>query len=430
MRDKWLSAAAVLTLFTLATLMLAGCTAGGGAPADSYDWPRWRGPDGDGISKERGWNPQALTDGPKILWKRTIGFGFSGVAIKGSRVYALGSNIPDATVYCLDAESGKDLWAHTFEDGAYAYCPAASPTVDGDSLYALGSAGRVFCFKADSGEVVWEKDLVEEHGVLKPRYGFAASPIVEGGLLVITANAYGIALDKMTGALVWTSPTTDENAGICSMIDAYATPVIFTREGRKYFCQFDDYGLYAVDLLTGRASWFFPWPPEKTGSWTNVADPIVFSGKLFLSTGFGVGCVLLDISSGEPAVLWQNKNMNNHVSTCVLLDGHLYGCHDPVGWGRGGILRCLDTRTGKVMWEQDFKRTVSLSAADGKLLILTERGLLVVADASPKAYRELSRVQVFDENKTVGCWTPPVLCRGRIYCRSRGGELVCIDVRK
>jgi hypothetical protein len=109
MRDKWLSAAAVLTLFALATLMLAGCTAGGGAPADSYDWPRWRGPDGDGISKERGWNPQALTDGPKILWKRTIGFGFSGVAIKGSRVYALGSNIPDATVYCLDAESGKDL---------------------------------------------------------------------------------------------------------------------------------------------------------------------------------------------------------------------------------------------------------------------------------------------------------------------------------
>ena len=122
--------------------------------------------------------------------------------------------------------------------------------------------------------------------------------------------------------------------------------------------------------------------------------------------------------------------MNNHVSTCVLVDGYLYGCHDPVGWGGGGILRCLDARTGQVIWEQDFKRTVSLSAADGKLLILTERGLLAVADASPKAYRELSRVQVFDENTTALCWTPPVLCRGRIYCRSRDGKLVCVDVRK
>ena len=162
--------------------------------------------------------------------------------------------------------------------------------------------------------------------------------------------------------------------------------------------------------------------------------PIVFEKKAFISTGFistgfGVGCALLDVSSGAPSVLWQNKNMNTHVSTCVLVDGFLYGCHDPVEGGGSGILRCLDVRTGKVMWEKDFKRTVSLSAANKKLIILTERGVLVIADASPTGYNELSSARVLDE-KTFGLWTPPVLCRGRIYCRSHYGELVCIDMRE
>jgi outer membrane protein assembly factor BamB len=323
----------------LAILVAALLSCGNRPPVDKgHDWPRWRGPNGDGVSKETDWNPRALAGGAKVLWKLAIGSGYSAVVVHGNRVYTLGRDADNTTVYCVNADNGRKLWTHTYQGGFDAYGPAATPTVEEGSVYTLGSAGEIYRFDAGNGKVKWNKNLVEEYNVLKPRYGFAASPVVEGELLIVTCNSYGIALNKKTGALVWTSPTTDANSQGCSMTDAYATPVIYSRNGRRYLCQFDDYGVYAVDIQTGQPSWFFSWPPEKAGDWSNVADPIVFEGEAFISTGFGVGCALLDLSSGTPSVVWQNKNMNNHVSTCVLVDGFLYGCHDPIGWGAGGVL--------------------------------------------------------------------------------------------
>jgi outer membrane protein assembly factor BamB len=150
---------------------------------------------------------------------------------------------------------------------------------------------------------------------------------------------------------------------------------------------------------------------------------------VFISTGYGIGCVLLDINSGNPKVLWQNKNMNNHVSTCVLIGGYLYGCHDPVGWGGGGILRCLDLKGGEVMWEKDFGGTVSISAAGKALIVLSQNGTLSIAEASPKSYNEISCARIF-KNLPVKCWTLPVFCDGKIYCRNFFGDLACIDMRK
>jgi outer membrane protein assembly factor BamB len=397
------------------------------------DWPRWRGPNGDGISAETDWDPQALAQGPKISWRTTVGMGYSNVAIKDNRLYTMGRKSRENAVFCLNAETGKKLWQYSFESFSE---PQATPAIDGESVYSLSYEGHLYCFNARKGKVQWYKHLVEEYKVVRPGYGFAGSPVVEGNLLIITGNSYGIALEKSNGKIVWTSPPCE---GAFERPDQsgseYATPVIYTAKDKRHALIFDTLGLHSIDVETGTPNWFHRWPSDKNPGWANATDPIFFDNKIFIST-FGytsvdVGCALLDIGSGKPKVLWQNKNMSNYFSTCVLMDGYLYGCHGDVNAGRG-VLRCLDTKSGKIVWEKDFGKPLCLNAAGTELLILGENGVLYIAKASPQGYKEISRAQVF-ENKgpvKVKCWTPPILCNGRIYCRDGMGNLVCVDIKK
>jgi outer membrane protein assembly factor BamB len=129
-----------------------------------------------------------------------------------------------------------------------------------------------------------------------------------------------------------------------------------------------------------------------------------------------------------PRVLWKNKNMENHFSTSVLIDGYIYGSDGNVEH-RKGRLTCLDIETGKKMWSKDLG-PVSLIAADGKLIVLDEKGTLFIVEASPSSYKEISSSKIPDQEGYEKWYTPPVLLRGRIYCRSYTGDLFCIDVSK
>jgi outer membrane protein assembly factor BamB len=134
----------------------------------------------------------------------------------------------------------------------------------------------------------------------------------------------------------------------------------------------------------------------------------------------------LDISDDKPKALWRNKNMSNHFSSCVRVDGYIYGTHGQVGGTNP--FRCIDLETGNIMWEKDM-RMVSLIAANGKLIILEENGTLRIAEATPLYYTEISHADVLEaEQKSRQFWTPPVLCNGKIYCRNNHGDLICIDV--
>jgi outer membrane protein assembly factor BamB len=155
----------------------------------------------------------------------------------------------------------------------------------------------------------------------------------------------------------------------------------------------------------------------------NAADPILIGDKLFIST-FDRGCALLQLTPGEPKSVWENKNMANHFNSCVYLNGHFYGIDGNTDQPDKD-LRCLDGRTGEVKWKHKGFGLGSLLAADGKLIVLGERGELVVAEASPDAFKPLARAQVLGGK----CWTTPVLANGRLYCRNAQGDLVCLDVR-
>jgi outer membrane protein assembly factor BamB len=165
-----------------------------------------------------------------------------------------------------------------------------------------------------------------------------------------------------------------------------------------------------------------------------VADPIVFEDKVVLTlrTGSDTGSALLDISSREAKFLWRKASMNNDISSSVLVDGYLYGCHGNARYGEA-VLRCVDVLSGEVMWDKylEQRRPMCLSAAGDKLIILGDRGMLHIAYASSKAYEDISSAQLFKEQKLVyKCWTSPVLCDGKIYCNNDLGDLVCIDIRR
>jgi outer membrane protein assembly factor BamB len=407
--------------------------------ADEFDWPRWRGPNGDGISLETEWNPKALSENPKILWKTNVGMGYSNVAIKDNYLYTMGYQRGEDSIYsgkniiyCLNAETGEEVWRYSYESDVKEITPGVcgtytTPTVEDKYVYTLSVFGHVVCLKAKNGKLRWEKNIVEEYGVVRPYYGFAGSPVIEGGLVLVTVNQSGLALDKKTGKKVWISePSKQVHPMAPQSGSEYATPVIYNYKGTRSAAVFWSKGLSSVNAKTGELQWFYDW---KLYWKVSVADPIIFDNKVFISCAYDAGCELLDISGNEPKVLWKNNNMINHFSTCVLIDGHLYGCDGSIYYPWRCTLTCLDTETGDKKWSKETG-PVSLIVVDNKLIVLHEKGTLYIVEASPTCYQEISSFKILDQNGIERWWTHPVLLRGRIYCRSSTGSLVCIDVSK
>jgi outer membrane protein assembly factor BamB len=389
-------------------LVLPACS------VNAIDWYRWRGPDLNGISKETGWTVAWPKEGPAMLWKASVSTGFSSVAVSQGRVFTMGNESDVDTVYCLDEKTGAVRWKHSYrcelQPKYYEGGPGATPTVDGDRVFTISKNGDVFCFETASGKIVWQKHLQKDLGAKRPEWGFAGSALVLGNKLFLNAGEAGAALDKRSGEVLWKS------AGTAA---GYATPVPLTIEGKSCLAIFAAKALALVEAETGRELWRHPWV---TGWDINAADPIVHGDKIFISS-FSRGCALLEASLTKATVLWENKNMGNHFNSCVLVNGSIYGVDGNTD--KPGVeLRCLDFATGAVQWAQKGVGLGSLMAADQKLIVLSDRGELVVAEASPQSFKTLARAQVLGGK----CWTQPVLSNGRIYCRNAQGTLVCLDV--
>ena len=391
------------------------------ASEDELDWPRWRGPNGDGISAETDWNPKALAGGAKLLWKADLGGGYTTAAVRGDRLYTMGRKSVTNIVYCLDALTGKEIWRYSFESNTD---PCSTPTIDGEYVYALNTDGILLCLRIKNGKLKWRKDLVNDLKTEKIPFGFSGSPIIEGDRIILNVNTSGIALDKNTGNLIWASAV---HAGDINENGYHSTPVIYSQNGNRRALILGCTGLFLVELATGKTIWFYG---RYHINYTPIADPIVNGNKVFISTSaFAINpqCVLLDISGNEPVAVWQNAGMRNETSTPVLVDEYLYGCDGVEG---GYSLRCVNWKNGKVMWEKKMKMA-ALTAADGKLIFLEIDGTLHIAEATPSSYKEISSDNLLGGvRKLEQFWTPPVLSNGRIFCRDRNRFLFCVDVNK
>jgi outer membrane protein assembly factor BamB len=379
---------------------------------EAADWPNWRGPNHNGISNETGWNADWPEAGPKVLWEKTLGPGFASMTIANGRVYAMGNINDNDILYCLNADTGKEIWKKSYpcpifkknHEGG----PCATPTIDGDSVYTFSKNGDAFRFKTATGDVVWHKKLNKDLGFKHPTWHFASSAFIIDNMVILNAGSYGVALNKADGSIIW-----QNGKGAAG----YSTAVPFTMDGKKCIALFTAKEMVALVPETGKILWKIPW---KTNYDVNAADAIIEGNKIFLSSGYNKGCGVYTFGSSDFTEDWKNKTMRNHFNSCVLWKGYIYGVDD------GSSISCLDFKTGQVKWAQKGFGKGSLMLADGKLIILSDKGKLAIAEASPTEYKELASAQVLPKKK---CWTVPVLANGRIYARNNpDGQLVCLDV--
>ena len=392
------------------SLMVAAALIAAHSPA--ADWPQWRGQNRNGISSEQvsaAW----LADGPKVLWRAAVGKGFSSCSISQGRVYTMGNTTNQDTVWCLEAVTGKTLWKHTYPAQLspqwYEGGPGATPTVDGNRVLTLSKWGDVFCLDAAQGTVLWQRDLRRD-GVMPNRWGFAGSPLVWGDLVILNAGTAGIALNRSTGRIAWSNGTN---------VAGYASPVRFASEGRESVLIFAAKHLVALDPRSGRELWRQPWETD----WdTNNADPLIQDGRIFLSS-FSRGCGLLSVAEGKPQVLYTNTALRSHLSPGVVLGPYLYAFNGEAK--QDTDLRCVHLPTGEVKWTCKDPAFGSLILAGDKLIVLSEKGELLVAQASPKEFKPLARAKVLSG---LG-WTPPALADGRLYVRNAKGESACLEMK-
>ena len=403
-----------ISRFSCARLLLAlGLLASSVAAA--ADWPRSRGPNFDGISPETNWFKPWPKDGPAVLWRASVGIGFSSMTVSQGRLYTMGNTKDTDTVFCFDAATGALVWRHDYAEPLqpkyYEGGPGATPTVDGGRVFTLSKSGKVFCFEAASGKVVWQKNLEAELRLAVNEWGFSGSPLVDGGAVILNAGSAGTALDAQTGRVLWNNGTNTTG---------YATAVPFSLDGQRAAAIFAAKHLVAVDVKTGRELWRFPW---ETGWDNNNADPIIMGNRFFISS-YDRGCALLELRDGKPTALYTNENLRTHMNTAVHFGGHLYAVHGREGKGRPNAFRCLELATGRIAWETTGLGVGTvIASADRKLIILSETGELVIAEATPDAFRPLARAQVLGGR----CWSAPALVDGRIFCRNAKGDLLCLS---
>jgi len=396
------------------------------APTARTDWPQWRGPNRDGVSLESGLLDAWPDAGPPILWKKPIGRGFSSFAVADGRLFTMEQEEPDPAtgeifecIVCLDAQTGNDLWRFRYSshfEERFGPGPRSTPAVDGGFVYAVGPTGIMHCLRTRSGEKVWRRDLLDDFHGRPMQYGVAFSPLVDGNHLYVApggpAGNSVSALDKSTGSLAWKAK--DDPA-------SYSSPIAATLAGSRQILFLTNTELVSFSP-DGVELWHYPWKIEDG---FNIASPIAFGNYVFIASGYGKGCALLEVTAGPEGVpqagrVYEHNRMRPYFASPVRLGDYMYGFDQT-------DLICMNVRTGAIAWREkglrEFRKG-SLLAADGRLIILGESGKLSLVEAAPGGYREISTCRV---SKT-RCWTCPALADGRLFVRD-DAEIVCFDLR-
>ena len=380
------------------------------------DWLHYRGPTMNGISPEKGWNSQFPSGGPKVLWRENLGIGTSSVTVAGDRGYSMGNLNGKDIVYCFDAKTGRVAWRHEYplalDPNMFEGGPRSTPTLDGGRVYSVSHQGDLWCLDAATGKKVWYKHYQKDFGGRRPEWGYAGSPTVEGKMLLLDAGGKGsstVALDKTNGNVIWKAG--DDEAG-------YGSPVAATIGGKRTVVIFKASHLVGLDAATGREFWRTEW---KTSYDVNAVTPVIVSDRILISSGYNHGAALYAVNGGKLSQVWTNKKLRSHFNSPVVLQGAIYGIDGDAG---GGNLVCLDLETGEQKWIEKSAKGGSLISADGKLIVLTEKGELVIADASPSGFRAVSRASVLSKR----CWVQPTLVNGRLFVRNNAGDLHCLDL--
>jgi len=348
-----------------------------------------------------------------------LGAGYGSISIKGNRIFAQGSNERQSIVFSLNRADGKGVWSKALGPAVWndrGAGPRGTPTIDEDRLYVLTENGDLACLKAADGTSLWQRNILRDFGGRNIQWLISESPLVDGNKVIVTPGGPGasiVALDKMSGATIWTSKELSDVAG-------YASNVAADVQGVRIVMTLTAEAGVGVRESDGRLMWKYRRVANNTA---NVATPIFHDNKVFYSSDYGTGAVLLGLTAQSGDVraqeIYFTREMQNHHGGVVLVNGYLYGFN-------GSILTCLEFATGKLMWRHRSVGKGSLTYADGHLYLLSEDNVVGLAEASAAGYKELGRFPIADQG--LPSWAHPVVSGGRLYIRNQS-TLASYDVR-
>lgn len=379
------------------------------------DWPQWRGPNRDGISSETGILASWPSGGPKVAWKISgLGVGYSSFAIVNGRMYTQGQRAKQEFVIALDVKTGNKLWetvtSRDFENDRGSG-PRGTPTFDNGKLYAMTGEGTVVCLDAATGKILWQVDSVRQFGGSVPHWGYSESPLIDGDRVIVMPGGRGaslVSLDKLTGKVQW--KTGDDHAG-------YSSAILADVGGAKQVVVLSGQSAFGVQESTGELLWRYG---KVANNVANIATPIYQDGEVFLSSAYDTGCALLKLNPKGMQEVYFNRDMMNHYSSSVLVDGTLYGYSN-------ALLVAMDFKTGKQLWKNRSVGKGSVTYADKHLYALGEDGMVGLIDASPDAYKEVSRFEY--QKGSLPSWSPLVISEGRMYLRDQD-NLTSYDIKR
>ena len=403
-------------------LLIVVCCVALPAVSLAEDWPQHLGPTRNGVNAGGGLTTVWPKSGPTLLWAYEVGEGFAGPAVAKGKLVLFHRVEDHDAVDCVDAITGKLIWRFRYptdyRDGfGFDNGPRAVPAIADGRVYTFGAQGLLHCLDFKTGKKLWAVDTRAEYRSDKGFFGSAASPLVEGDHVVLNVggrDGHGIvAFDRKTGKLAWHA--TDHEAG-------YSSPTAATIGGRRYIFVFTREGLVALNPKDGKVVFQFPFRARMNAS-VNAATPLIQKDLLFLSTSYRVGGKLIRVKDDAYQEVWANDtSMSNHYATCVIHDGHLYGLHGRQEYDPE--LRCVELTTGKVKWSAPMG-AATVTLAGQHLLVMTEQGELIMAEASPNRYKKLASAPILAA--TVRAY--PALAADLFYARN-GETLVCIDLRR
>jgi outer membrane protein assembly factor BamB len=399
------------------------------ASVAAADWPQFLGPARNGVYTgplSTSW-PAA---GPRKVWQKRVGQGFAGPVVVGDRLILFHRVANEEVVDALDTKTGEVRWHSAYptsyrDDFGFDEGPRAVPVVANNRLYTFGAEGQLSALDLATGRRIWNVDTKSRFNVRKGFFGASGSPLVEDGRVLAnvggmdgTKGAGVVAFNADTGAVMWTA--TNHEA-------SYSSPVGATFGGKRTAVFFTRQGLIGLEPATGNILFQRSWR-SRTSASVNAASPVIVGDLIFVSATYETGAAVVRVQGSELKELWSSDEvLSNHYATSVYYDGNLYGFHGRQEYNPS--FRAVALNTGKVLWSEDRFRAGTVTLAGDKLLIMRETGELVLAAASPQAFKPLARAQILPPTVRANI----ALSDGFMYVRNGdtrdSDTLVCLDLR-
>ncbi|MEC7357133.1 MAG: PQQ-binding-like beta-propeller repeat protein [Verrucomicrobiota bacterium] len=399
------------------------------------DWPQYHGANSDRTTQEKINNTDWKLKKPKQLWGVKTPTGFSSMILAEGAAYTTISEeidgIPSEVCVSFDAETGETRWKANLDlwrvdnGGGNAGAPnnkggdgpRTTPSYSEGKIYAYTSDMLLICLSAKDGSEIWSVEVAKDHKGRNIRWENASAPLIEKDMVIIQGGGPGesfLAFDKVTGKIKWKSG---------DYLMTHSTPVAATINDQRQILFFTQKGIVSVNSANGKQLWMHKFPYKVS----TAASAVIEKDIVYFAAGYGVGSTAIQVSkNNNTKELWfleGNKPVTNHWSTPLVKDGYLYGMFGFKEYGNGP-LKCVELKTGKVMWEKSGYGPAGVCLANDTLICLGDMGQLTLVKASPKNYEEISRLDKVINGK---CWSSPIFSDGKVLIRSTA-EAACLDL--